>query len=542
MKTSTKTVLTGITGASMAACIPLSAAMAAPVSSNAGAPVQDANHEATVEVPGQGFQAVHNVQGTFAFNQDEITPSDDLFNIFGATVESMCAKPTINSTISNGVANYYVNVGGDIKKAFTVNITDMEEDSVRDVLVCSCATGGTLAQAEVVGVPISGIGYCWLVARFYLMISQRRGFASCVVATILCLIFKELALSFLFTIPSAAQIVIASVMPICMCALCALAARMPVAEKPSDPKHLPQGKATKQDTLLYACVLALILSTLRGFSNLGMWGLEFPGVVGPGTSLLAAVLYAVALVVFGLFAVLVPSTWPTPARFRPATLVLLAGLFLITLRSYLGDAAVPYELLQVEELLSHLAFWSAVAALLQGEAEPTLRTTALPIAVYSGASALLVMLMSRTAALSFVFVIIVAYMVFAAVTSRELRGPGTTWQTETLSAAETGASADAGVNGQQPAIAVTDEAVPEGALNTAVSLTCDRLIEEYRLSPREAQILPMVIEGRSRAYISEQLNLSDSTVKTHISHIYGKCSVTGRQGLVELVFQAPEEA
>ncbi len=390
---------------------------------------------------------------------------------------------------------------------------------------------------SVIGLTVSGIGYCWLVARFYLMISQRRGFASCVVATILCLIFKELALSFLFTIPSAAQIVIASAMPICMCALCTLAARMPVAEKPSNPKHLPQGKATKQDTLLYACVLALILSTLRGFSNLGMWGSEFPGVVGPGTSLLAAVLYAVALVVFGLFAVLVPSTWPTPARFRPATLVLLAGLFLITLRSYLGDAAVPYELLQVEELLSHLAFWSAVAALLQGEAEPTLRTTALPIAVYSGASALLVMLMSRTAALSFVFVIIVAYLVFAAVTSRGIRGGGA-WQTEGLE----GTAAEAGTSGQQPAVTAADEAAPEDALNTAVSLTCDRLIDEYRLSPREAQILPMVIEGRSRAYISEQLNLSDSTVKTHISHIYGKCSVTGRQGLVELVFQAPEEA
>lgn len=395
---------------------------------------------------------------------------------------------------------------------------------------------------SVIGLTVSGIGYCWLVARFYLMISQRRGFASCVMATILCLIFKELALSFLFTIPSAAQIVIASVMPICMCALCALAARMPVAEKPAGPKHLPQGKATKQDTLLYACVLALILSTLRGFSNLGMWGSEFPGVVGPGTSLLAAVLYAVALVVFGLFAVLVPSTWPTPARFRPATLVLLAGLFLITLRSYLGDEAVPYELLQVEELLSHLAFWSAVAALLQGETEPTLHTTALPIAVYSGASALLVMLMSRTAALSFVFVIIVAYMVFAAVTSRGLRGPGTTWQTEALSTAGTGTGMETATDGQQPAATATDEAAPEDALNTAVSLTCDRLIEEYRLSPREAQILPMVIEGRSRAYISEQLNLSDSTVKTHISHIYGKCSVTGRQGLVELVFQAPEEA
>ena len=152
------------------------------------------------------------------------------------------------------------------------------------------------------------------------------------------------------------------------------------------------------------------------------------------------------------------------------------------------------------------------------------------------------MLMSRTAALSFVFVIIVAYMVFAAVTSRGLRTAGATWQTEALSAAGAGGGTQAGAGSQQPAATTTDEAAPEDALNTAVSLTCDRLIEEYRLSPREAQILPMVIEGRSRAYISEQLNLSDSTVKTHISHIYGKCSVTGRQGLVELVFQAPEEA
>ena len=416
--------------------------------------------------------------------------------------------------------------------------------AVATVAYARPGTAGPLTPdlPSVIGLTVSGIGYCWLVARFYLMISQRRGFASCVMATILCLIFKELALSFLFTIPSAAQIIIASIMPICMCALCALAARMPVAEKAASSEHLPRGKATRQDTLLYSCVLALILSTLRGFSNLGMWGSEFPGVVGPGTSLFAAVLYAVALVVFGLFAVLVPSTWPTPARFRPATLVLLAGLFLITLRSYLGDEAVPYELLQVEELLSHLAFWSAVAALLQGETEPTLRTTALPIAVYSGASSLLVMLMSRTAALSFVFVIIVAYMVFAAVTSRGLRTAGTTWETEALSTAAAGAGAQTATDGQQPAATTADEAAPEDALNTAVSLTCDRLIDEYRLSPREAQILPMVIEGRSRAYISEQLSLSDSTVKTHISHIYGKCSVTGRQGLVELVFQAPEEA
>lgn len=160
MKNAVKNVFAGLTGATMAACVsPLAAMAATPADSSTGAPSDGASVQAVenVPVPGAGCNAVHNVQGSFSFNQNEVTPSDDLFNIFGATVESMCAKPTIASAVNNGVANYYVNVGGDIKKAYTVNIADMSDQAVRDVLVCSCATGGTLAQAVVVGVPIEKV-------------------------------------------------------------------------------------------------------------------------------------------------------------------------------------------------------------------------------------------------------------------------------------------------------------------------------------------------------------------------------------------------
>ena len=157
MKDSRKTALAGLAGATVAACVAPLAAVAETPAVYGAATGPAVRAVESVEIPGAGCAVVHNVQGTFVFNQDEVTPSDDLFNIFGATVESMCSKPTVASAQDNGVASYYVNVGGDIKKAYTVNIAEMEDDAVENVLVCSCATGGTLAQAAVVGVPVEKV-------------------------------------------------------------------------------------------------------------------------------------------------------------------------------------------------------------------------------------------------------------------------------------------------------------------------------------------------------------------------------------------------
>ena len=79
--------------------------------------------------------------------------------------------------------------------------------------------------ACVVGLTVSGFVYCWLVARFYLMMARRTDFAGCVVATALCLGSKEVLLSFLSAVPSQdVQTCVAAVMPVLMAALCALAA------------------------------------------------------------------------------------------------------------------------------------------------------------------------------------------------------------------------------------------------------------------------------------------------------------------------------
>ena len=100
-----------------------------------------------------------NVQGSFAFNQLGTTPNDELFNVFGTALTSMCSKPATEfEKQGSGIASFYVNVGGHIEKNFTVDVSELSEDASEEALMaCSCATGSPFGQAAVLGVPLASI-------------------------------------------------------------------------------------------------------------------------------------------------------------------------------------------------------------------------------------------------------------------------------------------------------------------------------------------------------------------------------------------------
>lgn len=109
--------------------------------------------EAAVE-----YAKVANVAGEFAFHQDAVTPTDEIFSLFGTVATGMCAKP--NFAFENGqeAADYYLNVSGSLKKMKTFTKAEIEGmPSVQREMICSCATGESLAQAMVTGVPVSAI-------------------------------------------------------------------------------------------------------------------------------------------------------------------------------------------------------------------------------------------------------------------------------------------------------------------------------------------------------------------------------------------------
>lgn len=64
---------------------------------------------------------------------------------------------------------------------------------------------------------------------------------------------------------------------------------------------------------------------------------------------------------------------------------------------------------------------------------------------------------------------------------------------------------------------------------------CDDLAERSVLSPREAEILGYMGRGYAPAHIARSLVLSESTVRTHVQHIYRKLEVTSREQLLDLI-------
>ena len=100
------------------------------------------------------FDSIANVQGSFSYNQDTVTPADEIFNLFGTVVTGMCAKPGFE--LENSKADYYVNVGGRIRQSYTVDLKKSEGQTSR-TLLCSCSTGPATANANIVGVKLESV-------------------------------------------------------------------------------------------------------------------------------------------------------------------------------------------------------------------------------------------------------------------------------------------------------------------------------------------------------------------------------------------------
>ena len=57
------------------------------------------------------------------------------------------------------------------------------------------------------------------------------------------------------------------------------------------------------------------------------------------------------------------------------------------------------------------------------------------------------------------------------------------------------------------------------------------------LTPREAEVLRLMAEGKSNTEIASQLLISEATVKSHINHIFAKIGVSDRARAVSYAYQ-----
>jgi DNA-binding NarL/FixJ family response regulator len=67
----------------------------------------------------------------------------------------------------------------------------------------------------------------------------------------------------------------------------------------------------------------------------------------------------------------------------------------------------------------------------------------------------------------------------------------------------------------------------------------DTVVSQYRLTPREEEILRLVLEGVRNKDIEKKLFISASTVRNHIYNIYQKLGVKSRLELIHRVGKKP---
>ena len=88
--------------------------------------------------------------------------------------------------------------------------------------------------------------------------------------------------------------------------------------------------------------------------------------------------------------------------------------------------------------------------------------------------------------------------------------------------------------------AIAAAAAGQSALAPAVA---SRLLSRVRqssraLSARELEVLALVAEGRSNTDVARHLHLSETTVKSHLAHIYPKLGVSSRTAAVAAARQS----
>lgn len=71
---------------------------------------------------------------------------------------------------------------------------------------------------------------------------------------------------------------------------------------------------------------------------------------------------------------------------------------------------------------------------------------------------------------------------------------------------------------------------------------CNKMAQRYELSPREAELLPMIVSGLSSTVIGKRMFISPDTVKTHRYRIYRKMGVSTHEELYDLFLKEKPES
>lgn len=300
-----------------------------------------------------------------------------------------------------------------------------------------------------------------------------------------------------------------------------------------------RGTISKVDErgLLYLLIaVSVVLAALRGLGHLGLWGTGYLG--SPVTSIAAYVFVGLSLAAFTYGAVIRNSNDRMLIRFQPAFLIIIGGFLAYALKNGLfgPNAVAPFFswLLLAIELFGHLLSWAVVFTAIRTTTSPIWKFQGISDSSYGIVAIVCALFLQSSIVNEQVLIVIALFFSMVAAIRPFSKKP---------------IEAEIPLSGATSLTSPTNEQNDPSEIpadnGTSVAERMERyyrmLATSYHLSPRETDVFLLLAQGRSRPYISNELFLSDGTVKTHVSHIYKKFGIHTREELLTAVQQAVTE-
>ena len=89
--------------------------------------------------------------------------------------------------------------------------------------------------------------------------------------------------------------------------------------------------------------------------------------------------------------------------------------------------------------------------------------------------------------------------------------------------------------GRHLSIRLAEMARTEAPASGTIGATSMQLAQGHDLNPREAEVLGLMLAGRTNREMAKELFISESTVKKHVNAVYHKLGVKNRMGLANLM-------
>jgi DNA-binding CsgD family transcriptional regulator len=83
-------------------------------------------------------------------------------------------------------------------------------------------------------------------------------------------------------------------------------------------------------------------------------------------------------------------------------------------------------------------------------------------------------------------------------------------------------------------VEVGQETLMGNELERLISERSALMAQTFRLTRRESEVLPYLLQGRSARYIADVLFVSENTVRSHIRRILEKTGTHSKQNLVDI--------